>query len=119
MAAWKARVYFHGIPESDSGQPLCPIPMKKILFTALCIVPLLAFAQENTPADGAKPKKPKADAATRFNAMDKNKDGKVTKEEFMANKKGEWAAQGEKAFAGKDKDGDGSLTLEEFSAKKN
>lgn len=93
--------------------------MKKILFTTLCLVPFLAFAQEDAPADGSKPKKPKADAATRFNAMDKNKDGKVSKDEFMANKKGEWVAQGEKAFVGKDKDNDGFLTLEEFSAKKN
>ena len=93
--------------------------MKKLLFTLVLAVPAIVFAQDtNAPAGGEKPKKPKKDPAAIFQSLDKNKDGKVSKEEFMANKTGDWAAQGEKAFAGKDKDGDGSLTLEEFSAKK-
>jgi len=92
--------------------------MKKLITTALLFVtPFLASAQE-APADGGKPKKPKKDPTEVFQGLDKDKDGKVSKAEFMANKKGEWAAQGEKNFAGKDKDSDGYLTLEEFTAKK-
>jgi Ca2+-binding EF-hand superfamily protein len=88
--------------------------MKNLLLPLLLAAPI-AFAQE-TPSD-QKPKKPKPDAAQRFQSMDKDKDGKLSKDEFMANKKGEWVQQAEKAFAGKDKDGDGYLTLEEFTAK--
>jgi len=91
--------------------------MKKFLLTLLLATPLIAFADD--PSSGTeKAAKPKKDPAAAFNNMDKNKDGKLSKEEFMANKKGPWAAQGEKAFAGKDKDGDGYLTMEEFTAKK-
>lgn len=87
--------------------------MKKLL-PILLLAPFIAFAQDGA-TDGQKPKK---DPAAVFQGLDKNKDGKVSKEEFMANKKGEWAAQGEKNFAGKDKDSDGFLTIEEFSAKR-
>ena len=92
--------------------------MKKLIFTLLLAIPAIALAEDtNAPSGGGNSGKPKKDPAARFQGMDKNKDGKLSKEEFMANKKGEYAAQGEKAFAGKDKDGDGSLTFEEFSAK--
>lgn len=92
----------------------------KQLLTAVLIITSAAsasLAQDGTN-DAAKPKKPKKDPAAVFQGLDKNKDGKVSKDEFMANKKGEWAAQGEKNFAGKDKDSDGYLTIEEFTAKK-
>ncbi|HEY9248006.1 MAG TPA: hypothetical protein VIO38_02695 [Rariglobus sp.] len=94
--------------------------MKKLIITLLfASIPVLGLA-EGAPEGGDAPKKKpaKKDPAAAFQGLDKNKDGKVSKEEFMANKKGEWAAQGEKNFAAKDKDSDGSLTIEEFSAKK-
>jgi Ca2+-binding EF-hand superfamily protein len=93
--------------------------MKKLFTILLAITSAAsaALAQDGAPGE-QKPKKPKKDPTVIFQGLDKNKDGKVSKEEFMANKKGEWAAQGEKNFAGKDKDSDGYLTIEEFTAKK-
>jgi Ca2+-binding EF-hand superfamily protein len=91
--------------------------MKALITTLLLATSFVAFAQEGAN-DGQKAEKPKKDPAKVFEGLDKNKDGKVSKEEFMANKKGDWAAQGEKNFAGKDKNSDEVLTLEEFTAKK-
>ncbi len=81
--------------------------MKRLLMLALC----LGFAAPVMAAD-----KPKRDPEAVFKKMDKNSDGKVTKEEFSAVAKD--AAKADKAFAKLDKDGDGSLTLEEFKAAK-
>ncbi len=46
--------------------------------------------------------------------MDKDSDGKLTLEEFKANKKGKALENAEKAFARLDKDKDKSVSLEEF-----
>jgi Ca2+-binding EF-hand superfamily protein len=81
--------------------------MKAVLTLAVC----LGFALPAVAAD-----KPKRDPEAIFKKMDKNSDGKVTKEEFSAVAKD--AAKADKAFAKLDKDGDGSLTLEEFKAAK-
>ena len=57
-----------------------------------------------------------------FSKADKNGDGKLSKEEFVAMGKGKTEAsktetsKAEAAFAKKDKDKDGFLSLEEFSA---
>ena len=81
--------------------------MKRLLMLALC----LGFSAPVMAAD--KPKA--ADPEAMFKKMDKNSDGKVSKEEFSAKAKD--AAKADKAFAKLDKDGDGSLTLEEFKAR--
>jgi hypothetical protein len=81
------------------------------------LVALLASASLALAADApAKPKKP-VDKAAQFAKMDADKDGKVTKDEFLASAKDD-AAKAKKAdqFAKLDKDKDGSLTLDEFKA---
>ncbi len=81
--------------------------MKRLLMLALCF----GFTAPVIAAD-----KPKKDPDAAFKKMDKNSDGKVSKEEFVASAKD--AAKADKAFAQKDKDNDGFLTLEEFKATK-
>lgn len=51
-----------------------------------------------------------------FAGMDKNNDGVVTKEEFMATR--HQGGRGEDIFNYKDVDGDGKLTKEEFCSRK-
>ncbi len=91
------------------------------------ILSILALAATLNAADGDAPKKPAAEAGKKappspeamMKALDKNTDGKVSKEEFMASpgaKKDE-AKAGER-FGKMDKDKDGSLTLEEMTPKK-
>ena len=48
--------------------------------------------------------------------LDKNGDGKISKDEFIGKKTGEAKEEAEKAFAAKDKDKDGSLSKDEFTA---
>lgn len=81
--------------------------MKRLMILALC----LGFATPVIAAD-----KPKRDPEAAFKKLDKNGDGKVSKEEFTAKAKD--AAKAEKAFAKLDKNGDGSLSLEEFKGSK-
>lgn len=64
----------------------------------------------------ADEKKPEVDKKEVFAKKDKDKDGKLSKDEFKGKKEGEDAAKLEKAFAKLDKDADGYLTLEEFTA---
>jgi hypothetical protein len=53
--------------------------------------------------------------AAQFTRLDKNADGALTKEEFMATKAAEKKPeQAAKVFARRDKDGNGSLSKEEF-----
>ena len=53
----------------------------------------------------------------RFEAKDKNKDGKLSAEELKGKAKNEKAAERvAKLIKAKDKDGDGALTLEEMMA---
>lgn len=58
--------------------------------------------------------KPKLDPEAIFKRKDANKDGKLSKEEFVKGAKD--AAKAEAAFTAKDKDKDGSLSLDEFKA---
>lgn len=81
--------------------------MKRLMMLALCF----AFAAPVMAAD-----KPKRDPEAAFKKLDKNGDGKVSKEEFTAKAKD--AAKADKAFAKLDKNGDGFLTLEEFKGAK-
>ena len=52
----------------------------------------------------------------RFNAMDTNHDGAVTRDEFMVGRKP--GGKGEDLFKQKDANGNGALTREEFCAAK-
>lgn len=72
-------------------------------------------------ADGDAPKKPEGDKGKpklspeeMFAKKDADKDGKVSKAEYLKGAKD--AAKAEASFTAKDKDKDGSLSKEEFTA---
>jgi hypothetical protein len=77
---------------------------------------VLAIALAVHPALAAKKKKPKRNPAARFTAMDINKDGQLSSEEFLARKKPEQKESAAKRFARFDSDKNGSLSREEFAA---
>jgi Ca2+-binding EF-hand superfamily protein len=65
----------------------------------------------------AQPKekgKGKATAESKFRALDKNGDGKVTPDEFVGLKEGEALAKAKQSFQRLDKNKDGHLTLAEY-----
>ncbi len=70
-------------------------------------------------AQEQKPPKPKLTQDEVFKKLDKDGDGAVSKDEFMAPsvKKPELKEKLDARFAKLDKNGDGKLTLEEFKAK--
>jgi hypothetical protein len=72
-----------------------------------------AWAQEQK-----KSEKPRATPEERFKKLDKDGDGFVTLDEFLAQaaKKPELKEKLEKAFKAMDKDSDGKLTLDEYKA---
>jgi hypothetical protein len=75
--------------------------------------PPIAAAQTPSPAGKAPAAKPAAtDRATMFERRDTNKDGKLTKEEFMAKQRD--PEQAAKNFPRFDKDRNGELSQEEF-----
>jgi choline-sulfatase len=75
--------------------------------------PPIAAAQTPSPAGKAPAAKPDAtDRATMFERRDTNKDGKLTKEEFMAKQRD--PEQAAKNFPRFDKDRNGELSQEEF-----
>jgi Ca2+-binding EF-hand superfamily protein len=77
---------------------------------------VLAIALAVHPALAAKKKKPKRNPAARFAAMDVNKDGQLSSEEFLARKKPENKEGAAKRFTKFDSDKNGSLSREEFAA---
>lgn len=72
-----------------------------------------AWAQEQKKSD-----KPKATPEERFKKLDKDGDGFLSCDEFLAQvaKKPELKEKFEQSFKSKDKDNDGKLTLDEFKA---
>ncbi len=90
--------------------------MKRLL-TWVCALGFLASLVGQAPAQDKKPKK-KPDFEANFKKMDKDKDGKLTKDEFKANKKGKALENADKAFARLDTDKDGSISLKEFTTRK-
>jgi hypothetical protein len=95
--------------------------MKKII----TLLSVLAMAATVSAADGdAKKKgegkaKGKGDPAAAFKKMDKDGDGKVTKEEYMATPQAKKdAAKAGESFTKRDKNSDGSLSMEEFAPAK-
>jgi Ca2+-binding EF-hand superfamily protein len=77
---------------------------------------ILAIALAVHPVLAAKKKKPKRNPAARFAAMDVNKDGQISSEEFLARKKPEQKEAAAKRFAKFDTDKNGLLSREEFAA---
>jgi Ca2+-binding EF-hand superfamily protein len=80
-----------------------------IVATLLGWIPAALQAGENADPDGA------AARAKQFDALDKNDDGSLSKDEFMAARKSvEEPERASKVFELRDTDGDGSLSKEEF-----
>lgn len=85
-----------------------------LVLTVACLIGLNASAAEKKKDEAKKPHKSPEEI---FQMLDKDNDGKVTLDEFKANKKTpEQVEKAEKAFKKRDADGDGALTLEEFTA---
>jgi hypothetical protein len=90
----------------------------KSIVTLLTVLGLASFSFA-AEGDAKKPQggKPKMSPADMFKKLDKDANGSVSKEEFLASpgaKKD--AAKAETAFGKKDKDANGSLSMEEFAA---
>jgi Ca2+-binding EF-hand superfamily protein len=93
--------------------------MKRIITTFAALAMSAAFTiaadeakkPEAAPAAGAEKK---ADPEKAFARKDKDNDGNLTKEEFVAGAKD--AAKAEAAFAKRDANGDGKISKEEFAA---
>jgi Ca2+-binding EF-hand superfamily protein len=81
--------------------------MKKFLALVLAagmFMPVVIGAQEKkTPEET-------------FKALDKNSDGKLSKEEFVGNAEGEKKTKKESRFTALDTNKDGSLSLDEYKA---
>lgn len=89
----------------------------KVITSLLAILALSAVTSFAAEGDAPKkpegaPAKPKLSPEEYFAKKDADKDGKVSKEEFLKNSKD--AAKSEAAFTNKDKDKDGFLSKEEF-----
>jgi Ca2+-binding EF-hand superfamily protein len=87
--------------------------MRKLVSWTLAA--LFATVVSVAPAAAQEKKAPDPEAA--FKRLDKNSDGKLTAEEFVAKRTGDKAEMAKKAFARLDKNSDGSLSLEEFKAR--
>ena len=91
----------------------------KVITSLLAILALSAVT--SFAAEGDAPKKPEGDKGKpkmspeeMFAKKDADKDGKISKEEYLKGSKD--AAKSEASFTKKDKDKDGSLSKEEFTA---
>jgi len=90
--------------------------MKKFLMMTLlagliaCVSSDSAFAQ--------KKRKKKRDPEKIFKRLDKNKDGKLSFDEFKGKREGKRLDRAKKQFKKRDKDKDGFLTLKEFKARR-
>lgn len=87
-------------------------PTGKPAAMSLALAVALATGIFAVPSAEAKPEMAGQNAETRFSAMDGNKDGKVSREEFFAAQPN----MKEGAFAAIDTDNDGILTLKEWQA---
>jgi Ca2+-binding EF-hand superfamily protein len=72
----------------------------------------LAAAQDQTPSSGLSETSPLESCLKRFEALDKKHTGKISKDEFMANKQP--SPRAEKIFTSRDLNHDGILTKEEY-----
>lgn len=93
----------------------------KVITSLLAVLALSAVTSFAADGDAKKPEggKPKMDPAEMLKKLDTDKDGKVSKAEWLASpnaKKDE--AKATERFGKMDKNSDGSLTLEELTPKK-
>ena len=91
----------------------------KVITSLLAILALSAIT--SFAADGDAPKKPEGDTGKpkgdRFKMLDKDGNGSISKEEWMASPMGKKdAAKAGEMFTRLDKDSDGSITKEEMAA---
>jgi len=87
----------------------------KAITTILSVLALASFTLN--AAEGDAPKKPKMSPEDAFKKLDKDSNGAVSKEEFLASPQAKKdAAKAEKMFTAKDKDANGSLSLDEYKA---
>jgi Ca2+-binding EF-hand superfamily protein len=88
----------------------------KTITSLLAILALSSVTSFGADAPAKKPEgdKPKLTPEEMFTKKDADKDGKVSKEEYLKGSKD--AAKSEASFTKKDKDKDGSLSKEEFTA---
>lgn len=100
--------------EALFGTNFTPTIMKHIILLAISLALALPLHAGNKHA-GAK-EKAKPNLARVFKKRDKDGDGFLSKEEFLAGRK--QAAKAEKAFNRRDKDSDGKLSRTEFTGKK-
>jgi hypothetical protein len=94
-----------------------PIPPMKLSKLAVCAALVAAFSMPFTAQAAKGDRKNKKAAAPAFSTLDKNSDGSITKEEYVAAMKdsiGEETANTQ--FASMDKNSDGKLSSEEYSA---
>ena len=82
-----------------------------VIFSIITIVTGLASAQDQSSSSPAGAGKARCQG--RFDTMDANHDGVVTKDEFMSGRHRAGAAR-EERFNAKDANGDGTLTKDEF-----
>ena len=87
-----------------------------LILSALLVSASICFAADEPKKPATGGDKPKMTPEEAFKKMDKNGDGKLSKEEFLGKREGEAKTKGEAAFAAKDKDKDGFLSKEEFMA---
>lgn len=84
------------------------------ILSVLALAAISAQAQEKKTEGGEKKK---MDPEAAFKKLDKDGNGSVSKEEFLASPQAKKdAAKAEESFGKRDKDGNGSLSLEEFKA---
>ena len=88
----------------------------KTLLSALCGLVLLGAVATAEPQKG-KRKNANADPKARFEAMDRNHDGKVSLEEYLG-PKGKNKETKTARFKKLDRDGDGFLTMEEAQGRR-
>lgn len=90
--------------------------MKSI--TSILAILALAATVNAAEGDAKKPEagKKKANPEEMFKKLDKDGNGSISKEEFMAGPGKKDATKGAEIFGKKDKNGDGSLSKEEFTA---
>jgi hypothetical protein len=87
------------------------------LVTLLLIIAGIAFAQGGGQVKGAQGAAPMMGCQQRFEALDTNKDGQVSKDEFLAAPH-QKMADPEQMFKAMDVKGRGSLTKDEFCSGK-
>lgn len=87
-------------------------------FTAMILMGMVGSVWAADQSQAGKPGQPAPQmmCQDRFDAMDTNHDGVVTKEEFMA--VSHPGGRGEDVFKSRDTNGDGKLTKDEFCAGK-